>query len=202
MGKFLDAAILLLYPLIVFFGISFLGIRWTAVLLLLLAGRRVVTSIFLNRSASRIVIIQAAAMAAIMGAAALSQSAFALRVTPFAISLTFIALFGLSLRKTPIIERFARLKKPDLPPDHVAYCRSLTKVWTGVLAANSCLLLFASFLEDRAAWAIVVGPVSYGLLGTVFTIEYLVRKRRFQDFGDNAIDNLLKPLLGQKDPGR
>jgi uncharacterized membrane protein len=202
MGKLLDAAILFLYPLIVFCGITFLGIRWTAVLLLLLAGRRVITSVLSSRSTSRIVIIQASAMAAIMGAAALAQSAFALRVTPFAISLTFIAMFALSLRNTPIIERFARLKKPDLPPDHVAYCRSLTKVWIGVLIWNSGLVLAASFLEDEAMWAVMVGPVSYGWLGSVFTIEYLIRKRKFQEFDDNPIDRLLKPILGPKAQSR
>ena len=135
-------------------------------------------------------------MAAIIGIAAASGSAFALRVTPFAVSLTFIALFGLSLRTTPIIERFARLQRPDLPPDHVRYIRTLTKVWLGVLSANSLLLLGASLTEDEALWAILVGPVSYGMLGLVFVVEYPFRKWRFQDFdASNPIDRLLKPIL-------
>ena len=198
MGKILDAAIIFLYPLIVFCGITFVGVRWTAVLLLLLAGRRVISSILSSRSASKIVLIQTSAMAAIMAAAALAQSELALRLTPFAISLTFIVMFAASLRTTPVIERFARLKKPDLPESHVSYCRSLTKVWVGVMAANSCLVLAAAFVEDEGLWAILVGPVSYGLLGTVFAVEYIVRKLKFQEFDDNPIDRILEPMLKAK----
>ncbi|MCP4601847.1 MAG: hypothetical protein GY847_15255 [Proteobacteria bacterium] len=152
-----------------------------------------------NRSTSGLVIIQAAMMATIIGVAAAVGSPFALQIAPFAISLTFIAQFALSLRVTPIIERFARLQKPILPSVEVAYCRSLTKVWVGVLAINSCLLLIASICKDEGLWAILVGPVSYGLLGFVFTVEYIFRKWRFQDFNkDNPMDKLLKSVLERK----
>jgi uncharacterized membrane protein len=152
-----------------------------------------------NRSTSRIVLIQATAMTIIIGTAAAFESEFALRVTPFAVSLTFIAMFASSLKTTPIIERFARLQKPDLPPDHVAYCRSLTKVWVGVLGANSVLLLVASMIEDKALWTELVGPVSYGMIGAVFAGEYIYRKRRFQDFDDNLLDRVLKALVGRNE---
>ncbi len=199
MGKILDVAVLFLYPLIVFCGLSYLGVRWTALLLFVLVGRRFVALAISNRSISRLVIIQATAMATIIGTAAATKSTFALHIAPFAVSLTFIAMFALSLRGTPIIERFARLTKPRLPEVEVAYCRSLTKVWTGILGANSSLLLFAAMCEDEGLWAILAGPVSYGLLGFVFTVEYLFRKRRFQDFDmNNPIDKLLRPVLERK----
>jgi uncharacterized membrane protein len=199
MGKILDFAVLLLYPLIVLAGLAYLGVRWTAILLLLLVGRRFVFLAIKSRETSRLVLLQAALMTAIIGAAVVVDSPFALRVAPFVVSLTFIAQFALSLRRTPLIERFARLTRPDLPPDHVAYCRSLTKVWVGVLAVNSGLLLFAALWGDETAWAIIVGPVSYGLLGAVFGVEYLLRKRRFQEFDDSSpIDRLLRPVLERR----
>ncbi len=40
MGKLLDFTVLLLYPLIVFLGMSYLGVRWTALILLALMARR------------------------------------------------------------------------------------------------------------------------------------------------------------------
>ncbi len=199
MGKILDAAVLILYPLIVFFGLTYLGVRWTAFLLLVLVARRFAAMVLSNRDTSRLVIIQALAMTAIIGAAAAVGSVFALHIAPFAVSLTFIVLFASSLRSTPIIERFARLQKPELPPEEIAYCRALTKLWVAVLAANSFLLLFAALFADETLWAILAGPVSYGLLGAVFTVEYPYRKWRFQDFGDNPIDKILRPLL-KRDP--
>lgn len=201
MSKVLDAIVLLLYPLIVFGGLTYLGVRWTALALLVLVGRRFVAVLLKSRTTSRIVFIQAAAMVAIIGSAAASGSAFALRLAPFAVSLTFIAMFGSSLRvnSTPIIERFARLQKPNLPPDHVSYCRTLTKVWIGILAVNSALLLSASLIQDDKIWAIIVGPLSYGLIGFSFGLEYLFRKWRFQDWSDTSvIDKILRPILSRK----
>jgi uncharacterized membrane protein len=137
-------------------------------------------------------------MAAIITAAGISGSEIFLRFTPFLISLTFLGQFALSLRGTPIIERFARLKRPDLPEDHVVYCRKLTKAWLVVLAGNSVLVLVAAFVESSTVWAILVGPVSYFYWGTFIVVEFVFRKWRFQEFDpDSAIDRLLKPLVGR-----
>lgn len=201
MIKVLDAIILILYPLIVFGGIVYLGVRWTALLLLVFVGRRFIALLIKNRSTSRIVLVQATAMVAIAGTAALSGNALALRVAPFAVSLTFIAMFGGSLfgNNTPIIERFARLQRPELPPDHVAYCRNLTKVWVGILSLNSVILLIAALYGEEGLWAILVGPVSYGIIGITFAVEYVFRKWKFQDFSDkNVVDKLLRPVLKRK----
>lgn len=199
MGKILDLAIWILYPLIVFFGLTYYGVRLTAIVLLIFAGRRFIALLLAHRSTSRLVLLQATLMAAIIGGAAASGSAFVLRITPFAVSLTFIALFAFSLRGTPLIERFARLQEPDLSTEKIAYCRNLTRFWVGVLAVNSALLLVASLSQSEALWAILVGPVSYGMLGLVFAVEYPIRKWRFQDFDEKSlIDRFLKPVLGSK----
>jgi uncharacterized membrane protein len=199
MGKILDVAIWILYPLIVFCGLTYFGVRLTAIVLLLFVGRRFIVLLLSHRSTSRLVLLQASLMAIIIAGAAASGSAFVLRITPFVVSLTFIAMFAFSLSGTPLIERFARLQEPELSPAKITYCRNLTKFWVGVLAANSGLLLFASLCQSEALWAILVGPVSYGMLGMVFAIEYPLRKWRFQDFDEKSvIDRLLKPILGSK----
>ena len=98
-----------------------------------------------------------------------------------------------------LIERFARLKRPDLSPEEITYCRKLTKVWIGILALNSCLVAAAAFIEDKALWTILVGPVSYAFLGMVFVFEYPYRKWRFQDFEENNIvDGLLRRFLSRE----
>lgn len=194
----MDIVVLVLYPVIVFAGLRYLGVRTTALLLFLFMGRRFISMILSSRSTSTPVLVQAAVIAAIQGAAAATGSALALRGSPFVISLTFVAHFVLSLRTTPLVETFARMERPDLPEAHVAYCRRVTEVWIGVLSLNSILLLVAMLIEDEATWAILVGPVSYGIIGLTFAVEYAYRKWRFQDFRRNsAIDRLLKPVLGR-----
>jgi uncharacterized membrane protein len=198
MGRIFDAIVVLLYPLIVLVGLTYLSVRWTALLLLMLLGRRVVALVLTTRATSVPVIIQVVSTAAILGLAAATGSEMYLRFTPFLISLVFIAQFVISLREgsTPIIERFARLKRPDLPPDHVAYCRTLTKVWLIVFVGNSTLVLSAAFVEAKLTWALLVGPVSYFYLGSFITAEFLFRKWRFQEFdADSLLDRVLRPLL-------
>jgi len=198
MGKVFDAIVLGLYPLIVLIGLTYLNVRWTAVLVLALLGRRIIAAILADRTTSAIVLVQMLSMAAIIAAAGISESELLLRFTPFLISLTFLAQFGLSLRGTPIIERFARLKRPDLPPDHVVYCRKLTKAWLAVLLGNSVLVLTAAFVESSTLWAVLVGPVSYTYWGTFIAVEFVFRKWRFQEFDPKStIDRLLKPILGR-----
>ncbi|MDD5309845.1 MAG: hypothetical protein PHU25_21220 [Deltaproteobacteria bacterium] len=198
MGRIFDAIVLVLYPVIVLVGLPFLGVRYTALVLLALMARRLVAALLADRRTSRIILIQAALVTVIVGLAAASGSSLALRFAPFVVSLTFIALFAASLAGTPIIERFARLKRKDLPPDHVVYCRGLTVVWIGVLGANSVLILFASLFCGDAMWTVLVGPVSYGFLGMVFTVEYVYRKWRFQDFDTaSLVDRALRPVVGR-----
>ncbi len=189
----------MLYPVIVLGGLLTVGVRPTALVLLILTGRRLIAAILTSRSTSKLMLLQAVSVAAIIAAAAISGSKTALRLTPFAIQVSILIMFVLSLRGVPIIERFARLQRADLPGDQVLYCRKLTVIWIGVLLANAALVLSAALWAGDALWTILVGPVSYGLLGFVFTVEYLYRKRRFQEFEPkNPLDRILKPLLSRK----
>ena len=201
MGTVFDGIMLALYPVIVFFGLTYLNVRWTALLLIVLLGRRFIAAIFASKETSVPVIIQIAATGGLIGGAGISNSEIFLRFTPFLISLVFFAQFAFSLRSTPIIERFARLQRPDLPPDHVKYCGALTKVWLLVFAGNSALVLAAAFVESKGLWAVLVAPVSYDYLGTFLASEYVFRKRRFGDFNPkNPIDRMIRAIFKNRIP--
>jgi len=197
-GRIFDAAVLAAYPLIVLVGLTWLDVRFTALLLLLLLGRRAVAAVLGNRGASLILLVQVLGTGGLLAGAAISGSELFLRFTPFLISLLFLGQFAVSLGGTPIIERFARLKRPDLPPDHVSYCHGLTRIWLAVFLGNSALVLTAAFVESKALWALLVGPVSYCYLGVFIAGEYVFRKRRFQEFDPKSpVDRLLRPLVGR-----
>jgi uncharacterized membrane protein len=197
MGRIFDAIVLALYPLIVLLGLTYLDVRWTALLLVVLLGRRFVAQIFGARETSVPVIIQFGGTAALLCGAAWSGSELFLRLTPFGISLLFFFQFAMSLRpgSAPIIERFARLARPDLPAENAAYCRRLTRLWLFVFVGNSALVLAAAFVRSKATWALLVGPASYLYLGGFLTVEYVYRKLRFREWNPrNPIDRALKAL--------
>lgn len=197
-GRIFDGVVLAAYPLIVLVGLTWLDVRFTALLLLLLLGRKAVAAVLGSRAASTVVLIQVLGTGGLLAGAAISGSEIFLRFTPFLISLLFFGQFAVSLRGTPIIERFARLKRPDLPADHVRYCGGLTRIWLLVFVGNSALVLLAAFVESQTLWALLVGPVSYSYLGGFIAGEYVYRKRRFQEFDPaNPVDRLLRRIIGR-----
>jgi len=203
MGRIFDAIVLALYPLIVLLGLTYLDVRWTALLLAVLLGRRFVSQIFGSKETSVPVLIQVCGTGALLAGAAWSGSEMFLRFTPFGISLIFFFQFAASLRagSAPIIERFARLARPDLPAENAAYCRRLTKIWLVVFVGNSALVLGAAFAPDKTTWALLVGPVSYFYLGGFLTAEYIYRRFRFREFNDkNPIDRLLRSMSRSRVP--
>jgi uncharacterized membrane protein len=114
-----------------------------------------------------------------------------LLVLPSATQAAFGATFLRSLRSTPLVEHFARMVKPDLSADELAHCRSWTLVWGVYLIALAALgLVFARF-ASLGLWTLYTGVVSYGLIGVLFSIEYVIRKIRFRDYGKNPVDWLL-----------
>ena len=114
-----------------------------------------------------------------------------LLVLPSATQAAFGFTFLRSLGGTPLIEHFARMIKPELSVPEQAHCRSWTRVWGLYLLVLAALGLALARWAPLAVWAFYVGILSYGLVGVLFAIEYVVRKIRFRDYGHNPLDWLL-----------
>lgn len=96
---------------------------------------------------------------------------------PVAMSLVAAVLFGTSLLHPPsLIERFARLREPNLPPGAQEYCQRVTMVWTGWLMLNAAISALLAAVGDDAAWAIWTGLVSYLVMGLLYVGEIGVRR--------------------------
>jgi len=100
----------------------------------------------------------------------------ALLVLPSASQLAFAATFFASLRGTPLVESFARMKNPDLSPRQVAYCRTVTKVWGVVLVLSAVVGLTLAAFASLVVWTWYTSVGIYVVLGLVFAIEYAVRR--------------------------
>ena len=179
--------VLLAYPLFVWFGLSQGSPRHVAAILLLvvapIAAIRMRKS---QRAAMRgLAAVPLATVSCLVLSAVLDAEAFMLAV-PVLINAIFLAVFGWSLRSgaMPMVERFARLQEPDLPPEKQAWCRTWTVLWSVFFVANGSTALVLALLvvaeaAPRAWWATYNGLIAYVLMGIMFASEWTMRRRRF-----------------------
>jgi uncharacterized membrane protein len=169
----LTAALTLLYPLAIWFGHGVLEPRWLALLLLLVAATRL-PALRLGR-ASRWFALAALVLAAL---ALVANATLPLKLYPVAVNAALLVAFGHSLVAPPsMVERFARLREPQLPPAAIGYTRRVTQVWCGFFAINGGIALGTALFASEAVWSLYTGVISYLLMGLLFGGEYLLRLR-------------------------
>jgi len=171
-GAAIFVALSVAYPLVVYWAMGRFEPRWLAVLLLVLALLRAAAT----RQAVWLVAAAGAALLALF--ATVSNEALPLKLYPALVNAVMLAVFATSLAFPPsAIERIARLTEPNLPPAAIAYTRRVTQVWCAFFVLNGALaVVTAVWMSDRA-WALYNGLIAYGLIGTLFSIEWLVRRR-------------------------
>ena len=97
---------------------------------------------------------------------------------PVVVNLVMLAVFGGSLwTAMPVVERLARLREPNLPPEGVRYTRRVTLVWCGFFIGNGAMALYTVLHGDMHLWTLWNGMVAYILMGTLMAAEWLVRQR-------------------------
>lgn len=181
------AALFAAYPVLVYFGLSYLGTNGVALLLVLIAFiRLIVVRPGKSGGAMTSQLIMAVAIAVAIGVLALvSDSPVYLRYYPVCINLMLLGLFGLSLVRPPsMIERFARIRHPDLPDSAIRYTRNVTIVWCAFFLINGSIAFYTSYASSLEIWTLYNGSIAYILMACLFIGEYIVR-RRVQ--GKNAV---------------
>ena len=168
-----------LYPLLIFAGLHFLDPRGIGLLLLaalLLRHRAHAASLLGHFSPAQFV---ALALPFALGAAVLAtNSETLLRLYPTSISASMLVLFGLTLLRPPtMVERFARLQDPELPPARVRYTRRVTELWCAFFVLNGGVSAYTAIFASREAWALYNGLIAYLIMGALFFGERLLRSR-------------------------
>lgn len=115
----------------------------------------------------------ALAVSLVSGPAAISK------LSPVLIHVSLFTLFWTSLKTRPLIEQFARLDFPEIPPVIADYCRNLTKVWALFFAANVAGCLWLAFWGSDSLWTLYNGLIVYFLIGALMVGEYIWRRIRF-----------------------
>jgi uncharacterized membrane protein len=181
MKKLLKILLILLslsYPFIVYWGLEHYdaGILLPAILGLLgiklLAGG----SLKYERYVILFTLIGISAIALIW------EKQIGLKFYPVMINFGFFALFaGSLLSSQTIVERLARLKEPDLPPEGIAYTRKVTMVWSVFFLLNGSIAAITALWASNEIWMLYNGFIAYLLIGTLAAVEWLVRQRVRRD---------------------
>jgi uncharacterized membrane protein len=143
MSLFVTVMLAIAYPLVVWLGAGALEPRLLAAFLALAFVTRL-RALNLGMAARWWLIGTLALLTAAMWANALLP----LKLYPVIVNAAFFTAFAYSLIVPPsIIERFARLKEPELPEPAIAYTRRVTQVWCAFFALNGTIAL------ATAVWA-------------------------------------------------
>lgn len=109
-------------------------------------------------------------------AVAITDSELLLRLYPALVNAGLLLSFAATLRSGPsMIEKFARMRLPDLQPRAVRYTRRVTQVWCVFFALNGLTAVVAALTWSRGAWALYNGVIAYVLVGVLIAAEAAFR---------------------------
>ncbi len=176
----LSAIGVVVYPLVVYFGLIHFESRYVAFYVgALLLFRIISGSAFPlgNMSNSiRYVVVVGILMFGIILYTIGSNRPGGLKLYPVLISFSLMISFAYSLYYPPaVIERLARITEPDLSEVGVKYTHLVTKIWCGFFLLNGLAALYTSFYSSIEVWTLYNGLISYLLVGSLLGGEYLYR---------------------------
>jgi uncharacterized membrane protein len=160
------------YPVIVWLALGHVSARWMALLPVALALARAWAT------PEPLWIVAAVGAALLAAAGAIGGRWAPVQLYPALVNAVLFALFASSLWRGPtVVERVARLHDPALPPEGVAYTRRVTQVWCVFFVVNGTIAAGTALWASPAAWALYNGVISYGAMGLLMAVEWLVRRR-------------------------
>ena len=116
---------------------------------------------------------------------------FFLKIYSVIINITLLFIFGSTLFMPPnIIFRFATLSDKSIKGSSYEqqvykYCRNVTIIWCSFFILNGTAAFFTTFADkifgisqerSNRIWGIYNGGISYFLMGTLFIVEFIIRK--------------------------
>jgi uncharacterized membrane protein len=173
-------AVLALYPLVVYAGLSRFGARSLAVVLAVVCVLRLAALRLQGRpmfGAGQLVLACGGGVL-LAGVSFVLDSAAAVRYYPVLVNGLLLTLFAASLASPPtVIERIARLREPELPAAVLSYTRHVTIAWAIFFGLNGAIALFTAAFAPLEIWALYNGLIAYLLIAALFLGELVVRRR-------------------------
>ena len=181
------------WPLSLHYAIVFAAPAWPArVIAAAIALGALIWVIADGRLAAAIL---ATGIAVLVSATALYAPQVLLFAPPVVINAALAAFFGASLRagREPVISLFARLEQGGALPDDLArHARTVTWLWTLLLAGMAATALALAAWAPLETWSLFANVIVYALIATLFIGEYLYRRVRFRKYRHASLAGLLR----------
>jgi uncharacterized membrane protein len=164
---------LILYPFLVYAGLTVWDPLWVLCgVVMVLCARLALKATAPER------LLMLGVIAGLLMVSIFTNTLLGIKTYPVLMNLGFLGLFAFSLIRPPtVVERLARLQEPDLPESGVRYTRTVTQVWCGFFIVNAAISAWTALYADQATWALYNGLIAYGLMGTLMSAEWLVRRK-------------------------
>jgi uncharacterized membrane protein len=176
--------LLALYPLLMYVGLSRLGVVWIACILIAVCAIRLVAFRFgpaariAGAFGSRELLLFCGGAITLALVSVWRDSPDAILYYPVFMNAAMLLLFGSSLVFPPtVVERIARIRHPGLPAEAVPYLRRVTIAWCIFFVGNGAVALYTAVRTTFATWALYNGLIAYVLIGVMFAGEFLTRTR-------------------------
>ena len=177
----LVAAITVIYPIVIYFGIEQFGVSAMAFILFVLLVLRIVIIGKIKQPGQWSIPLLVGGLCLV---AAWLDSEALLRYYPVLMNGIFASFFLISLTdKQSLIERIARNFKKKISPHAKAYMRGLTMVWAGILLLNSFISFYTACCLSISQWAFYNAVLVYIFFAVFTLIELTYRqyyKRKFE----------------------
>lgn len=162
----------LIYPLAIWLGLARFEPRWLGCVLLAVALLRAAVS------REPVWLVAAAGALVLVIATFVFNDGLPLKLYPVLVNMALLGVFALSLWRPPtVIERLARLRHPDLPPEGVRWVTNVTRAWCLFFVLNGGIALWTALAASDATWALYNGAIAYVLIGAMLGGEWLLRPR-------------------------
>lgn len=172
---------LVAYPFIIYLALGNVEAKYLGLalfVLFLFRSRKQVT--MLTHGLERAGIMTVVTVGIFAAAVWWSNAEWLLRLYPALLSTIMLALFAFTLYRPPsMIERFARLRRKELPAEAILYTRRVTQVWCAFLVVNSSIAAYSALFMSREAWVLYTGFINYVLMGVLLVGEWLYRRYRY-----------------------
>jgi len=187
----------LAYPVLIYAGLSYFEPRTVA---LALGSGVLIRVVSIARAREGVsvgrLLMAPCAVAVVLVVTAILNTGRVFLFVPALINLTLLVSFAHTLRRGPsMVETFARLQVDDLEEAEVAYAVLLTRVWCVFFCVNGLVALALAIEASVAVWAFYTGFLSYILMGTLFSIEFLYRTWRFRRYVGGPLNPLLERVF-------
>ncbi len=177
----IGACLLVAYPLVLEPVLARVGVRTTALALLLLAGASLALPASPALAGVRPPSWPRWVIAGLLVLAAVSERRVYLRLVPALVYLGLAGFLQTSLRAGDSLIHFALRRAVPGAPDFVApYCRALTRVWAGFFLGCALLAAALALGASPGSWAAWTGWRLYALMLVASGLEFIVRKTWFR----------------------